>query len=144
MHNLHTEDNSCANRNKNYKYVSRHNPKETRFFSSATQVKPCQAGLGTGWVTHCEYRREFPYFALSFLLLLFCILCGVIFKSVLKSIVSIISVAVFIKNKQTNTEVPLGSSRNGCVTNQQKAAKETCSREKYYKLTSGRSTELKL
>ena len=131
--------------NINYKYVSRHNPKETRFFSSATQVKPCQAGLGTGWVTPCEYRREFPCYALSFLLLLFCILCGVIFKSILKSIVSIISAAVFIKkNKQTNTKVPLGSSRNGCVTNQQTAAKETCSREKYYKLTSGRSTELKL
>ena len=104
MHNLHTEDNSCTNRNINYKYVSRHNPKETRFFSSATQVKPCQAELGTGWVTHCEYCREFPYYALSFLLLLFCTLCGVIFKSVLKSIVSIISAAVFIKkktNKQT-------------------------------------------
>ena len=88
--------------NINYKYVSRHNPEETRFFSSATQVKPCQAGLGTGWVTQCEYRREFPCYALSFLLLLFCILCGVIFKSILKSIVSIISAAVFIKKKQTN------------------------------------------
>ena len=38
--------------------------------SSAPQVKPCQAGF-------LEYRREGPYFVLSFLLCLFCVLCGV-------------------------------------------------------------------
>ena len=46
--------------------------------SSAIQIKPCQSGLGTGWVTHRENRRDGPYFVLS--LLLFCVLCGVIFK----------------------------------------------------------------
>ena len=40
----------------------------------------CRAGLGTGWVTHREYRREGPCFVLSFLLLLFCVLYGVILK----------------------------------------------------------------
>ena len=72
---------------------------ETRCFSSATQVKPCQAGLGTIWVTHCEYSREGSYFGLCFLLLLFCVLCGVIFKIVFKSILGIISAAGFRENK---------------------------------------------
>ena len=58
--------------------------------------------------THREYRFEGPYFALSFPLLLFCILCGVIFKRVLKSILSIISAAGFRK-KKTNTEGQLVS-----------------------------------
>ena len=100
MHNLHTEDNHVQHRNMNEKYVSRNNPRKTRFFSSATKVKPCQAGLGTGWVTHCEYRREGPYFVLSFLLPLFSVLCSVIFKSVLKSIISIISATWFRKNRK--------------------------------------------
>ena len=90
MHNLHTRIIHVQHRNINQKNVSRNNPSETRFFSGATQVKPCRAGLGTGWVTHREYRREGPYFALSFLLLLFSILCGVIFKSVLKSILLVL------------------------------------------------------
>ena len=55
-------------------------------------------GSGTGWVTHRENRREGPYFVLSFLLP-FCLLCVVIFKSVLKSIFSIISAAGFRKKK---------------------------------------------
>ena len=38
--------------------------------SRALQVKLCQAGFR-------EYRREGPYFVLSFLLFLFCALCGV-------------------------------------------------------------------
>ena len=71
MHNLHTEDNSCT--------TLQSIPRNTYlaitlakcFFSSATQVKPCRAGLGIGWVTHREYRREGPYFVLSFLSLLF-------------------------------------------------------------------------
>ena len=80
-------------------------------FSGAYQVKPRRAGLRTGWVTHRDYRREGPYFILSFLLLHFCILCGVIFKCVLKSILSIISAAGFetTKKKQTKTEVQLVS-----------------------------------
>ena len=33
-----------------------HKPSRNSVFHSATQVKPCRAGLGTGWVT----RREYP------------------------------------------------------------------------------------
>ena len=36
-------------------------------------------------MTHREYRLKGPYVVLSFLLLLFCVLCGVIVNSVLKS-----------------------------------------------------------
>ena len=50
--------------------------------------------------THREYRLEGPYFALSLPLLFFCILCGVIFKRVLKSILSIISAAGFRKKNK--------------------------------------------
>ena len=38
--------------------------------------------LRTGWVTNREYRLKGPYVVLSFLLLLFCVLCGVIVNSV--------------------------------------------------------------
>ena len=58
-------------------------------------------GLGTGRVTHREYRHEGPYFVLSFLRLLFCLLCGVIFKRELKSILSIISATGFTKKTPT-------------------------------------------
>ena len=59
-------------------YASRTNPRETFFFfflfffffflllSGAPEGKPCRAELGFGWVTHHEYRREGPYFVLSF------------------------------------------------------------------------------
>ena len=50
-------------------------------------------------MTYREYRREGPYVVLSFILILFCALCGVIFKSVLKSIFSIISASGFRKKK---------------------------------------------
>ena len=70
------------------KYVSPNSPRETRF-GSGTQVKPCRLGLRIGWVTFREYRREGHLWrsihVLSFLFLLFCVLCAVIFKSVLKS-----------------------------------------------------------
>ena len=68
-------------------------------------------------MTHREYRREGPYFVLSCLLLLFRVLCGVIFESVLKSIFSIISAAGFRK-KQTNRTVELHKNYNtsGCST----------------------------
>ena len=102
-------------------YLSYHSPRETRFFRSATQVKPCRAGLGIGWVTHREYRREGPYFVLSFLFLFFCVSYGVIFKSAVKSIFSIISAAGCRKIK-TQT-------------------RQYSSLENYY--ASGRSTELK-
>ena len=59
-------------------------------------VKPCRAGLGTGWV---KYRLGGLDFVLSFLFLLFCVLCGVIFNSVFKSIFSIISAAGLRKTK---------------------------------------------
>ena len=54
-------------------------------------------------MTHREYRRDGAYYFFSFLLLflLFCILCGVTFKSVLESIFSIISTAEFRNNKKT-------------------------------------------
>ena len=82
---------------KNYqKYVSRNNPRETRS-DNGTQVKPCRSGLRTGWVTNREYRLKGPYVVLSFLLLLFCVLCGVIVNSVLKSRFSIISASGFRK-----------------------------------------------
>ena len=68
----------------NQKYVSRNNPRESRF-GYGTQVKPCRSGLRTGWVTNREYRLKGPYVVLSFLLLLFCVLCGVIVNSVLKA-----------------------------------------------------------
>ena len=60
------------------KYVSRNNPRETRF-SNGTQVKPCRSGLRTGWVINREYLHKGPYVVLSFLLLLlpFCVLCSV-------------------------------------------------------------------
>ena len=58
-------------------------------------------------MTHRECRREDPYFVLSFLLLLllFCVLCGFIFKSVLKSILSIISAAGFRKKHKHGSTV---------------------------------------
>ena len=108
-------------RNINQQYVSSNNHRKTRLLSSATQVKPCRAGLRTGWVTHGEYCREGPFFVLSFLFLLSCLLCDVIFKSVLKIILSIVSAAGFGKKTQT---------------------RQYSSREIYY--TSGRGTELKL
>ena len=85
------------------------------------QVKPRRARLGTGWVTHREYRREGPYFVLSLLVLLYCILCGVLFKSLLKSILSNISAAGFSKKKTQK--------------------RQYSSRENYYRLTSGRRVQ---
>ena len=55
--------------------------------------------LGMGWVTYREHGREGSYVVLSFLLVLFCVLCGVIFKRVLKRIFSIISASGFRKKK---------------------------------------------
>ena len=52
-------------------------------------------------MTYREYRREGPYVVLSFLLILFCVLCSVIFKSVLKSTFSIISASRFSKKRKT-------------------------------------------
>ena len=74
-----------------------------------------------------RYRRKGPYCVLSFLLL-FCVFCGVISKSVLKSVLSIIS-AAGLRKKKTQTKKQTG---------------QYSSREYYYKLTSGRSRELKL
>ena len=72
---------------------------------------------------NCEYRLKGPYVVLSFLLLLFCVLCGVIVNSVLKSRFSIISVSGFRKRKKQRTNMARCSSR-----------------ENYY--SSGRNTEL--
>ena len=87
------------------------------------QVKPCRSGLRTGWVTNREYPRKGPYVVLSFLLFLFFVFCGVIVKSVLKSIFSIISASGF-RIKKNKAQIWQCSSH-----------------ENYY--TSGRSTELK-
>ena len=54
-------------------------------YLNVSQVKPCRSGLRTGWVTNREYRLKGPYVVLSFLLLLFCVYCGVIVNSVLKA-----------------------------------------------------------
>ena len=53
-----------------------------------------------GWVTYREHGREGSYVVLSFLLILFCVLCGVIFKRVLKRIFSIISASGFREKKK--------------------------------------------
>ena len=55
----------------------RKNARSQVILNTAPQVKPCRAGLETRWVTHRKYRREGPYFNRSFLLLLFCVFCGV-------------------------------------------------------------------
>ena len=75
----------------------RNKPRETRCGINGTQVKRCRSGLRNGWVTNREYRLKGPYVVLSFLLLLFCVLCGVIVNSVLKSRFSIISASGFRK-----------------------------------------------
>ena len=49
-------------------------------------------------------RRKGPHIVLSFLLLLFCVLYGVIAKSVLKSTFSIISASGFRKKQQQQTK----------------------------------------
>ena len=108
----------------NQKYVSRNKPRETRF-DNGTQVKPCRSVLRTGWVTNREYCLKGPYVVLSFLLLLFCVLCGVIVNSVLKSRCSIISAPGFRKRQKQRTNLVRHSSP-----------------ENYY--SSGRNTELKL
>ena len=73
--------------------------------SSGDQNKPCRSGLRTGWVTNREYRLKGPYAVLSFLLLLFCVLCGVIVNSVLKNRFSIISASGFRKRKKQGTNM---------------------------------------
>ena len=80
----------------------------------------CRAGLGTGWVTHREYRREGPCFVLSFLLLLFCVLYGVILKVYWRAYLALFRPSRCRKKIQT---------------------RQYNSRENY--CTSGRSTELK-
>ena len=92
---------------------------------NGTQVKPCRSGLRSRWVTNREYRLKGPYVVLSFLLLLFCVLCGVIVNIVLKSRFSIISVSGFRKRQKQRTNMARCSSP-----------------ENYY--SSGRNTELKL
>ena len=88
-------------------------------------LKFCRSGLRTGWVTNREYRLKGPHVVLSFLPLLFCILCGVIVNSVLKSRCSIISAPGFTKRQKRRRNLARRSSP-----------------ENYY--SSGRNTELKL
>ena len=79
-------------------------PRETRF-GNGTQVKPCRSGLRTGWLTKREYRLKGPYVVLSFLLLFFCVLCGVIVNGVLKSRLSIIWASGFRKRQKQRTNM---------------------------------------
>ena len=88
---------------------SRNKPRETRF-GNGTQVKPCRSGLRTGWVTNREYRLKGPYVVLSFLLLLFCLLRGVIVNSVLISSFSIISAPGVRKRQKQRTNLARRSS----------------------------------
>ena len=98
--------------------------KKHKLLANGTQVKPCWSGLRTGWVTNNEYRLKGPYVVFSFLLLLFCVLCGVIFNSVLKSRFSIISASGFRKRQKQRTNMARCSSpenyyssgRNALVT----------------------------
>ena len=76
-------------------------------------------------MTNREYRVKGPYVVLSFLLLLFCVLCSVIVNSVLKSRFSIILPPAFRKRQKQRTNMARCSSP-----------------ENYY--YSGRNTELKL
>ena len=124
LHNkLHLSDQKLF---KYQKYVSCNNPRETRF-GNGTQVKPCQLGLRTGWVTNHEYRLEGPYVVLTFLLLLFCVLCGVIVNSVLKGSFSIFFDVQIQKKTKTKNKINMA---------------QCSSPENYY--CSGRNTELKL
>ena len=52
-----------------------------------------------------QYHLKGPYVVLSFLLLLFCVLCGVIVNSVLKSRFSIISASGFRKRQKQRTNM---------------------------------------
>ena len=76
-------------------------------------------------MTNREYRLKGPYVVLSFLLLLFSVLSGVIVNSVLKSRFSIISASGFRKRQKQRTNMARCSLP-----------------ENYY--SSGRNTELKL
>ena len=84
---------------------------EIRISQYSVQVKPCRPGLRTGWVTNREYRLKSSYVVLSFLLLLFCIFCGVIVNSVLKSRFSIISASGFRKRQKTKKQIWPGAVR---------------------------------
>ena len=92
--------------------------------SSFSSASFSRLPLRTGWVTNREYCLKGPYVVLSFLLLLFCVLCGVIVNSVLKSRCSIISASGFRKRQKHRTNMARCSSP-----------------ENHY--SSGRSTELK-
>ena len=61
-------------------------------------------------MTNSEYRLKGPYVILSFLLLRFCVLCGVIVNSVLKSRFSIISAPGFRKRQKQRTNLARRSS----------------------------------
>ena len=61
-------------------------------------------------MTNREYRRKGPYVVLSFLLLLFCVLCGLIVNSVLKTRFSIISASGFRRRKKQRTNMARCSS----------------------------------
>ena len=67
--------------------------------------RPCRSGLRTGRVNNREYRVKGPYVVVSFLLLLFCVLCSVIVNSVLKSRFSIISPPAFRKRQKQRTDM---------------------------------------
>ena len=66
-------------------------------------------------MTNHEYRVESPYVVLSFLLLLFCVLCGVIVNSVLKSRCSIISASGFRKRQKQRVHDRFGGMQDVAI-----------------------------
>ena len=74
-------------------------------------LTPCRSGLRAGWVTSRKYRLKGPYVVLSFLLLLFCVSCGVIVTSVLKSKFIIISASGFRKRQKQRTNMAVQFAR---------------------------------
>ena len=76
-------------------------------------------------MTYREHRRKGPYVVLSFLLLIFCVLCGVIVKSVLKSIFNIISASEF-RNKQNKAQMWQRSSTENCYTSDRGTEPKLC------------------
>ena len=93
--------------------------------SSTNTANVIERVLNSKTIFNYLYRVKGPYVVLSFLLLLFCVVCSVIVNSVLKSRFSSISPPAFRKRQKQRTNMARCSSP-----------------ENYY--YSGRNTELKL
>ena len=78
--------------------------------SSTNTANVIERVLNSKTIFNYLYRVKGPYVVLSFLLLLFCVLCGVIVNSVLKSRFSIISASGFRKRQKQRTNMARCSS----------------------------------